>query len=84
MGYLINDDRVSGGLLEECDTTWCRHCQWPVRIVKEHGVRKGFVCMKCAGLICVACAAKETCEPFFAKVDRWQRERARRRALGLA
>lgn len=76
MGYLIVDNRESGGKLEEYDTTWCRHCQGIVKLIKVAGMWHVQKCMKCNGPICLSCAEKQECTPFFARVEEWMRKRA--------
>jgi hypothetical protein len=83
MGYLIIDNRASGGGVIEKDTTHCRHCQ-AVIDVKTHQIKSGGHCFTCSGPLCGPCAKKayETglCEPWKKKIDQ-QWEAMNRRSI---
>ena len=53
-GYLLNDQRVSGGALVECPTVTCSHCHTVV-IVNPARTRAREYCPKCDRYICDAC-----------------------------
>lgn len=59
MGYLLNDNRVSGGEVLEMDTIACCHCRAVIRIVIK-GCTKAyetpFNCEHCKKPICRYCA----------------------------
>lgn len=67
MGYLMIDNRVAGGKLQEYDTCSCVHCQAVIKIVR--GQKRIIGCWRCAGPVCEACARRGRCEPFFRKVE---------------
>lgn len=69
MGYMMIDNRASGGVLVEKDTTFCRHCQAVIDKKKwreDGGIWK---CSKCDGPVCHACTKKAAangyaCQPW--------------------
>ena len=70
MGYILNDNRASGGALQEWDTVACKHCQAVVK--KEIFAKKGGFCGRCFGAICIRCAKrmdKFGCEPFLKEIE---------------
>jgi len=70
-GYYFNDDRCSGGKLEEADLLGCSHCHKPVK--KADWRERGGFCMCCDKPICDAClkmVAQTGCVPFVAKLER--------------
>jgi hypothetical protein len=73
-GYYLNDNRASGGRLEEDDLVGCSHCQASVRKVewRAHG---GF-CKACDSPLCVVCAEEAIqfgCRNFKKLVEtRWE------------
>lgn len=77
-GYFKNDDRVSGGTLQEDDVKTCTHCQAVIlmsqwRKVNAQGKMAGGFCNHCNAPICPACTPKfykEGCTPFIAKLER--------------
>ena len=75
MGYMMNDNRGSGGGLFEADTTHCRHCQAVLKN-REWEVYGGY-CSNCKGPLCGPCAKRSfklgICEPWHKKVDEWMR-----------
>jgi hypothetical protein len=66
--YLMVDNRVDGGRLEEYDLIGCRHCQRQLKISRHQ--REGFYCMKCNGPVCDDAKCNARCEPFYRKVER--------------
>ena len=73
MGYLLKDERVSGGTVQEWDTVSCRHCQ---AVIKKEGRfgwnKKGGFCLQCGGPTCLPCAKRQQtvgCEPWQKKID---------------
>lgn len=77
-GYFKNDDRVSGGKLQEDSVRTCPHCQAVIlmqqwRGVDAQGRMNGGFCNKCSSPICPTCTPKfhkEGCIPFIAKLER--------------
>ena len=71
-GYLFNDNRASGGTVEEADVTTCAHCQ---RILlKKHQTFEGAWCGRCGAPVCHQgpCAARTEargCLAFIAQVE---------------
>ena len=86
-GALVNDDRVSGGKLDQADILCCAHCQCILRFDQPE---KRHLCRRGGHPICDTCKAKEMvegCSPFTAFLDQ-EREKSERRqqlskALGL-
>jgi hypothetical protein len=81
MGYVMVDNRASGGTLVEYDTVSCRHCQAVVKVTR--GQREGFYCMHCGGPVCRHCGTLGSCTPFMKKVDDRLRRNALAKAMGL-
>ncbi len=52
-GYFSNDDRASGGKLEEDDLLGCGHCPRPVKAHKWK--QAGGMCFVCGKPLCFAC-----------------------------
>ena len=70
MGYLLNDNRASGGTLDEADTLACPHCQCV--ILKKKWRKKGGYCFSCDKPVCHTCFVKmqkHGCTPFLRQVD---------------
>lgn len=74
MGYLIIDDRASGGSVREYDTTHCRHCQAVIdkkKWAEDKGIWK---CSQCRGPVCHHCSAVDApaglCDPWEKKIER--------------
>lgn len=67
MGYLMIDNRLSGGKLEEYQTFTCAHCQRIGRIHRRQ--REGGWCWQCAAPICWECLALGECRPFLQKIE---------------
>lgn len=87
-GYVLNDDRASGGQLIEQDIVCCPHCQATLKVVQWQ--IEGGWCGRCNAHICVQCAVKmdtEGCVPFVKLVDEalnhQAQDEAYRKALGL-
>jgi hypothetical protein len=55
-GYFKNDDRHSGGKLEEDDLLGCGHCPRPVKAHKWQ--LQGGMCFVCGEPLCFACYAE--------------------------
>lgn len=69
-GYLLNDDRASGGTRTEADVLICEHCQCTLLGAKWRD--DGGWCGRCGAPVCGRCADRmltEGCTPFLAKVD---------------
>ncbi len=67
MGYLMIDDRASGGEMKEYNTVSCRHCQGIIKVVK--GQRQGAWCMNCSGPVHDRPGCASRCTPFFKKIE---------------
>lgn len=74
MGYLIIDDRASGGGVREYDTVACGHCQGVIDKARwrlEGGIYK---CSGCKKPMCHQCSSPESiamgCDPWQEKVER--------------
>ena len=87
MGYVFNDNRESGGILDEHDTCACNHCQSVVPI--RHWIKQGGWCWGCGKPVCYPCAERAKihgCESWKKQIDqeldRQAREQAWRR-LGV-
>jgi len=52
-GYFMNDDRASGGKLDEDDIVGCWHCHKPIKKAA----------WKAWGGVCIPCGAKPLCGP---------------------
>lgn len=83
MGYLMVDDRNSGGELREYDTVSCKHCQAIIKIVKRQ--KSGYWCHSCGGFICEHCGKTSNgeCLPFKKKLDEKLRRQAMFKSMGL-
>lgn len=55
-GYFMNDDRASGGALDEDDIIGCRHCPTPMK--KREWKLDGGMCFVCSGPLCVSCTKR--------------------------
>ena len=71
MGYLLVDNRASGGRLEEFDTKPCKHCKAVLKVYKppythrcnqdckQYGCdHEQFWCSRCKGMLCQFCGKK--------------------------
>lgn len=69
-GYLLVDDRASGGRLVEADMLGCNHCQ---ALLKKNEWREdGGHCGGCMQPVCGPCADKiltHGCEPFLRQLE---------------
>jgi hypothetical protein len=52
-GYFYNDDRNSGGKLDEDDLLGCGHCPKPLK--KAEWKQQGGMCMVCNKPLCIHC-----------------------------
>ena len=76
----MNDNRTSGGTLEECDVFVCSHCQKVINVQKWQ--KDGAFCHCCDKPICKSCGAVALqigCVPFKKMVDRHLEEQYHRR-----
>lgn len=86
MGWLLADDRCSGGERDEADMLGCSHCQ---RLMKKGDWKNdGGFCHSCDAPVCGRCAdriPKFGCEVFMRKLEgEMEREyRARQNAMLL-
>lgn len=81
-GYLLNDDRASGGRKTEADVLCCRHCQRT--LIGDAWRQDGGWCGRCGAPVCGVCADRmqtRGCEPFLKVVDAQLTTAARRRQL---
>jgi len=52
-GYLLADDRASGGAKIEADIDTCRHCQCTINLQQHR--EDGAFCSRCMGVVCLNC-----------------------------
>lgn len=67
-GYLLIDNRASGGKLLESATITCAHCQ---RTYLRNPLRqraRGY-CAKCDAYVCDSPACNANCNPFWRQID---------------
>ena len=84
-GYLFNDNRASGGKLEEADVLSCNHCQ--KLLVGRNWRDDGGWCGSCGQPVCGPCADKILlpldqgggCVPFVKRVEQALDENYRRK-----
>jgi hypothetical protein len=76
-GYFKNDNRVSGGALQEDDVRTCPHCQAVILMRQwrkiEQGKLNGGFCSRCNAPVCTNCTPKllsEGCLPYIAKLEK--------------
>lgn len=55
-GYFMNDDRSSGGKLDEDDLVGCGHCPKPLK--KAQWKTQGGMCFVCTKPLCNHCTAR--------------------------
>lgn len=71
-GYLLVDNRASGGTMQEVPTYTCSHCNSVVIMNPQRTRERGF-CRGCNSYVCDACNAIRAqtlrCETFEQKVD---------------
>ena len=79
MGYLLVDDRASGGMKREYDTVSCKHCQAVIKVKR----RSGNWCRNCAGPVCDNIACTRRCTPFFKKVEEKLKRQRLFKSMGL-
>lgn len=75
-GYMLNDNRCSGGKVEEADVLGCKHCC--AVIFKASWVEEGAYCHQCDGPICTACDRDPNCKNFMRQLDQANDEAYRR------
>lgn len=70
-GYLLADDRASGGKVDEADMLGCSHCQ---ALMKRHlWSDDGGFCHGCDAPVCGPCCDKiptHGCAPFMRQLER--------------
>ena len=70
-GYLLNDDRASGGTKEEADMLGCSHCQTLMR--RKLWADDGGMCHGCGAPVCAPCCDRipqHGCEVFLRQLER--------------
>ena len=70
-GYLMNDNRASGGKLEEADVLTCTHCQKV--LLNDDWKEDGGFCGQCMHPVCGKCAdlmLVTGCTPFVKKIEK--------------
>lgn len=70
-GYLLSDDRASGGKLQEADVLTCAHCQ--KLLLGDSWREDGGFCGRCCAPVCGRCADRmltDGCTPFAKLIDR--------------
>ena len=83
-GYLMNDDRNSGGGVSESDVICCPHCQTVILLQawrKEREEGGGGYCRKCSAPVCGLCLERmltHGCEPYIKFIERQVEENYRR------
>jgi len=87
-GYYLNDNRASGGTLEEDALLGCNHCHAPLK--KAEWKHEGGFCMGCEKPLCFSClkdATKNGCRPEVERIARAVEEDYRRgqnaRVMGI-
>ncbi len=95
-GYLFNDNRSTGGKVEEADIIACPHCEklisyqeWNKERSQGGGPTGGW-CRQCAAPVCGLCLDRMLvfgCEPFLRKIDQAvddnYRRQQNRKVLGI-
>lgn len=69
-GFLLNDDRASGGKRTEADVLICEHCQHT--LIGSSWRDDGGWCGRCGAPVCGSCADRmqtEGCTPFVRKIE---------------
>lgn len=77
-GYLLNDNRNSGGSKHEADVFGCPHCQ--AVLYGEHS--HDYWCPKCEAPVCYSCAEKmetQGCSNFMRTIEKLIEENERRK-----
>lgn len=67
-GYLMIDNRASGGELLEFKTLTCAHCNQVVALNPKRQRERGF-CQKCYAYICDSVGCNVDCNPILEGVD---------------
>ncbi len=70
-GYLLNDQRHSGGGLLESATITCSHCHRVVVLNPQRTRERGY-CAKCDHYLCDGCTAGGECLPLNKVLDELQ------------
>ena len=86
MGYMVVDDRRSGGSVVECDTFQCPHCQRHViRDLRGPAGRtkQRPYCSKCGKLTCNQYPCNVRCDPTKQRIDRALSRQGMLRSMGL-
>lgn len=85
MGYLLNDNRASGGELREYDTVSCKHCQAIIKLSVGKKKKITYWCGPCSGEICEHCKSTDNgvCIPFMKKLEERLRRQASLRSMGI-
>lgn len=75
-GYLLKDNRASGGGMLESATLTCSHCQRQVILNPDRSRSRGY-CPKCDHYVCDACEAVRvktgTCYTFKQRMDDFEK-----------
>lgn len=87
-GYLMADERASGGDVREADMLACAHqCGGRLMTKQQWIADGGFRCRQCDKPLCQGCAKSSVCVPFVELIDRALSEHHRReqnaKALGI-
>lgn len=73
-GYVLNDNRASGGIKKEYDILTCTHCQRVINATNwKAGNGTNGWCRCCNAPICGPCATKmlsEGCVPYIQQIER--------------
>lgn len=83
-GYLLNDNRESGGAKFEMDVWCCPHCQ---AVLQKKENYLDHWCPRCFSPICILCAKKmetEGCVPFMKKIEKEVEAHYRRKQFAKA
>ncbi len=82
LGYVKNDNRSSGGSIQEDDIVGCNHCQRAMNL--KNWKKKGGWCSACDARVCFLCAEqtkREGCLPWRKRVDQALEAQAQRKQL---
>lgn len=87
-GYLLSDDRASGGKKDEADLLGCNHCQ--ALLKRSAWAENGGMCMSCDAPVCSLCRDRiptHGCEHFLRQLTEALETQYRRdqnmRVLGI-
>ena len=67
-GYLLVDNRASGGALEELPTLTCAHCNCTTVLNPQRTRERGY-CQKCHAYVCDLPGCRAACNPTELMVD---------------